>query len=55
MAIGLMKNPYSDQYVAPYRYCFFNENGERLGRIIWVKKIDGIYIDKCDEEWGLGR
>ena len=47
------KNPYYDQYVAPYRYCFFNHEGNKLGRIIWVNNVDGIYIDKCDEEWGL--
>lgn len=53
MAIGLMKNPYTNQYVAPFRYCFFNADGECLGRIIWVKNIEGIYLDQCDKEWGL--
>lgn len=47
------KNPYYNQYVAPYRYCFFNSEGKKLGRIIWVNNVDGIYIDKCDSEWGL--
>ena len=47
------KNPYYNQYVAPYGYCFFNKDGKKLGRIIWVNNVDGIYIDKCDEEWGL--
>ena len=53
-AIGtkIFKNPYTNQYVAPYRYCFFKD-GRNLGRIIWVNNVDGIYIDKCDEEWGL--
>lgn len=52
-SIGMYKNPYYDQYVAPYRYCFFNSEGKKLGRIIWENNVDGIYIDKCDEEWGL--
>ena len=49
----LLKNMITNQYVAPYRYCFFDENGNKLGRIIWLTNVDGIYIDKCDEEWGL--
>ena len=47
------KNSYYDQYVAPYRYCFFNSEGKKLGRIIWVNNVDGIYNDKSDEESGL--
>ena len=47
------KNPYYNEYVAPYRYCFFNSEGKKLGRIIWVNNVDGIYIDQCDKEWGL--
>jgi hypothetical protein len=47
------KNPYYNQYVAPYRYSFFNFEGKKLGRIIWENNVDGIYIDKCDSEWGL--
>lgn len=47
------KSPYYNQYVAPYGYCFYNKDGKKLGRIIWVNNVDGIYIDKCDEEWGL--
>jgi hypothetical protein len=41
------------QYVAPYRYCFFDSEGNKLGRIIWTNNVQGIYIDKCDTEWGL--
>lgn len=48
----IFKNPYSDQYVAPYGYSFFKD-GKKLGRIIWVKDVNGIYLDKCDEDWGL--
>ena len=53
MDYKLLKNPYSNQYVAPYRYAFFNEDGKCLGRVIWVNNVDGIYIDKCDSVWGL--
>lgn len=54
-AIGtkIFKNPYTNQYVAPYRYCFFDKKGRKLGRIIWTNNVDGIYIDQCDSEWGL--
>ena len=41
------------QYIAPFRYAFFDQNGECLGRIIWLKSVEGIYLDKCDEEWGI--
>jgi len=53
IGIKVLKNPYVNQYVAPYRYCFFDSEGRKLGRIIWTNKVDGIYIDKCNEEWGL--
>lgn len=53
MDYKLLKNPYSNQYVAPYRYAFFNEDGKCLGRVIWINNVDGIYIDKCDSVWGL--
>lgn len=53
IGIKIFKNPYINQYVAPYRYCFFNAEGRKLGRVIWTNNVDGIYIDKCDEEWGL--
>jgi len=51
-SIGMYKNPYNNQHVAPYGYAFYYQ-GKKLGRIIWVNNVDGIYIDKCDEEWGL--
>ena len=43
------------QYVAPYRYCFFDAEGRKLGRIIWRKEneLNGVYMDNCDNEWGL--
>ena len=53
IGIKIYKNPYFQQYVAPYKYCFFNSEGKRLGRIIWINNVDGIYIDKCEKEWGL--
>lgn len=55
-SIGLKKykNPYCNQYVAPYGYSFYY-NGECLGRIIWrrEKEIDGYYIDKIEENGRL--
>lgn len=53
IGMKIFKNPYINQYVAPYRYCFFNSEGRKLGRIIWVNNVEGIYLDECDEEWGL--
>lgn len=44
-SIGMYKNPYFDMYVAPRNYAFY-KNDRYLGRIIWEKNIDGIYIDK---------
>lgn len=52
MNIKEYKNPYCNQYVAPYRYSFFR-NGKNLGRIIWENNIKGIYLNNDDEEWGL--
>lgn len=53
MSLKLFKNPYTNQYVADYGYCFFNADGTKLGRVIWVNSIEGIYMDKCPEEWGI--
>lgn len=47
------KNPYDSQYVAPYGYSFFNEEGKNIGRIIWRNNVKGVYLDECKEEWGL--
>jgi hypothetical protein len=49
----IFKNPYTNQYVAPYGYCFYNHEGEKLGRVIWVTNVEGIYLDQCFEEWGI--
>lgn len=48
----MYKDPYVNQYSAPYGYCFFKD-GKKLGRIIWVNDADGICIGKCEKEWGL--
>ena len=53
IGIKIFKNPYINQYVAPYGYAFFNAEGKCLGRIIWINNPNGIYIDKCEKEWGL--
>ncbi len=42
------KNPYYNQYVAPYK-CHFEKNGENLGRIIWVNKVDGITVEQDED------
>lgn len=48
--MSIFKNPYGDDYYAPYRYSFFKD-GKKLGRIIHTKDVNGIYLDKCDEDW----
>lgn len=53
MKQSVFKNPYTKQYTAPYRHAFFDKYGRKLGRVIWRDNVDGIYIDECDEEWGL--
>ena len=45
------KNPYNNQYVAPYGYCFYM-NGVNQGRIIWTSRPENYYIDK-DYNGGL--
>jgi len=37
------KNPYVQQYVAPYR-CHFERDGVNYGRIAWLSNVDGIII-----------
>lgn len=39
------KNPFCNQYVAPDGYCFYNEKGEKLGKIVWLNSVNGIYVD----------
>lgn len=46
-SIGMYKNPYNNQYVAPYGYCFYL-NGVNQGRIIWTSMPENYYIDKDD-------
>ena len=41
------------QFVAPYLYCFYNAEGRKLGRIVWLSDVEGIYVDKDLNEWGL--
>lgn len=42
------KNPYYNQYVAPYN-CHFEKDGRNLGRIIWVNNVDGITIEQDED------
>ena len=48
IGIKIYKNPYCNQYVAPYGYAFFY-NGECQGRIIWRNNVEGYYIDKEED------
>ena len=43
-SIGMYKNPYNNQYVAPEGYAFYY-NGINQGRIIWTSSPEGYYID----------
>ena len=46
-SIGMYRNPYNHQYVAPQGYAFYY-NGINQGRIIWTASPEGYYIDKDD-------
>lgn len=46
-SIGMYKNPYNNQYVAPEGYAFYY-NGINQGRIIWTSSPEGYYIDVDD-------
>ena len=43
------KNPYVNQYVAPYGY-HFEFGGQNQGRIMWRKNVDGYTIVKDEED-----
>lgn len=43
------KNPYVQQYVAPYR-CHFERDGVNYGRIMWMSNVDGIIIVEDEED-----
>lgn len=42
------RNPYYNQYVAPYN-CHFEKDGRNLGRIIWINNVDGITIEQDED------
>lgn len=42
------KNPYVNQYVAPWGY-HFERNGVNYGRIMWMSNVDGITIEKNED------
>jgi len=50
MSIGMMKNPWCNQYVAPQGYHFVY-NGQNLGRIVWISnnRVDGYWIEKDED------
>lgn len=39
------KNPYDIQHVCAFGY-HFERDGKNLGRILWIKNVDGITIEK---------
>ena len=43
----MYKNPYNNQYVEPYGYCFYLIRVNQ-GRIIWTSMPENYYIDKDD-------
>lgn len=43
------KNPYNNQYVAPYGYSFYYQ-GVCQGRIIWTASPEGYYIVKDETD-----
>ena len=51
MGIKQYKNPYVNQYVAPFGY-HLEKNGVNYGRIAWFSNVDGVTIEKdenlCD-------
>lgn len=51
VGLKIYKNPYDDQYVAPYGFHFVRD-GINMGKIIWRKpnEIDGIYIERDEED-----
>lgn len=48
MAIKEYKNPYVNQYVAPFGYHFMRNN-INYGRIMWASNVDGFTIEKDGE------
>lgn len=43
------KNPYCNQYIAHQGYHFTDYNGRNIGRILWIKNVDGITIEKDED------
>lgn len=39
------KNPYVQQYVAPFGY-HFERNGVSYGRVMWMSNVEGVTIEK---------
>jgi len=42
------KNPYVQQYVAPFGY-HFERDGVNYGRVMWMSNVDGIIIVEDEE------
>lgn len=43
------KNPYVQQYVAPFGY-HFERNGVSYGRVMWMSNVEGITIEKDETD-----
>ena len=48
-SIRMYKNPYDNQYVAPFGYAFYYQ-GVNQGRIIWTSSPENYYIKKDEED-----
>lgn len=48
MDIKQYKNPYVQQYVAPYGY-HFERNNINYGRIAWFSNVNGVIIVKDED------
>lgn len=48
MEINNLKNPYVNQYVCPLGYHFMR-SGINYGRIAWFSNVDGVTIEKDED------
>ena len=48
ISMNQYKNPYVNQYVAPFGYHFMR-GGVNYGRIAWFSNVDGVTIEKDEK------
>lgn len=46
--IAQYKNPYVQQYVAPFGY-HFQRGDINFGRVMWMSNVDGITVEKDED------